>query len=109
MATVKTSHEPDSIAADANGAVPPSVSEVVRLDISDPTFMATAYDTYDALREQGRVTRIKFGSDEEGKESASPRDQFFNRETFFVTHYDDVVATLLEDRFSVDPRSLLTA
>jgi cytochrome P450 family 107 subfamily K polypeptide 1 len=109
MATVKTSHEPDSIAADTNGAVPPSASEVVRLDISDPTFMATAYDTYDALREQGRVTRIKFGSDEEGTESASPRDRFFNRETFFVTHYDDVVATLLDDRFSVDPRSLLTA
>jgi cytochrome P450 len=109
MATVKTSHAPDSIAADTNGAVPPSASEVVRLDISDPTFMATAYDTYDALREQGRVTRIKFGSDEEGTESASPRDRFFNRETFFVTHYDDVIATLLDDRFSVDPRSLLTA
>src|SRR5918999_4764524 len=109
MATVKTSHEPDSIAADTNGAVPPSANEVVRLDISDPTFMATAYDTYDALREQGRVTRVKFGSDEEGTESASPRDRFFNRETFFVTHYDDVIATLLDDRFSVDPRSLLTA
>jgi cytochrome P450 len=109
MATVKTSHEPDSIVADTNGAVPPTASEVVRLDISDPTFMATAYDTYDALREQGRVTRIKFGSDEEGTESASPRDRFFNRETFFVTHYDDVIATLLDDRFSVDPRSLLTA
>jgi cytochrome P450 len=109
LATVKTSHEPDSTAADTNGAVPPSESEVVRLDISDPTFMVTAYDTYDAFREQGRVTRVKFGSDEEGTESASPRDRFFNRETFFVTHYDDVIATLLDDRFSVDPRSLLTA
>ena len=71
--------------------------------------MATAYDTYDALREKGRVTRVKFGSDDDRKESQSPRDRFFNRETFFVTHYDDVVATLLDDRFSVDPRSGLTA
>ena len=29
-------------------------------------------------------------------------ERFFNRETYFVTHYDDVVATLLDDRFSVD-------
>ena len=57
MATVKTSNEPESIAVEANGAVPPSAAEVVKLDITDPTFMATAYDTYDALREKGRVTR----------------------------------------------------
>src|SRR5215211_7277322 len=109
MATVKTSDAPQTIAADANGAVESPPSDVVKLDISDPTFMATAYETYDALREKGRVTRVKFGSDEGGKEAGSPRDRFFNRESFFVTHYDDVVATLLDDRFSVDPRSNLTA
>jgi cytochrome P450 len=109
MATVKTSDVPETIVAEANGAVPPSATEVVELDLRDPQFMATAYETYDALREKGRVTRIKFGSDEDGKESQNPRDRFFNRETFFVTHYDDVVATLLDDRFSVDPRSGLTA
>ena len=109
MATVNTANEPGTAAADANGAVPSPATEVVELDLCDPQFMATAYETYDALREKGRVTRIKFGSDEDGKESDSPRDRFFNRETFFVTHYDDVVATLLDDRFSVDPRSGLTA
>ena len=67
MATVKTSNEPETIAAEPNGAVPPSASDVVKLDISDPTFMATAYDTYDELREKGRVTRVKFGSDDDGK------------------------------------------
>src|SRR5918997_4759836 len=108
MATVKTSDMPQTIATEANGGAPSS-TEVVKLDITDPTFMATAYDTYDALREKGRVTRVKFGSNNNGKESQSPRDRFFNRETFFVTHYDDVVATLLDDRFSVDPRSLLPA
>jgi cytochrome P450 len=109
MAIVKTSNESETIPVEANGAASAAEAEVVRLDIGAPTFMATAYDTYTALREQGRVTRIKFGADEEGTESQRPRDRFFNRETFFVTHYDDVVATLLDDRFSVDPRSLVTA
>jgi len=109
MANVKTANEPETIAVDANGAGALPAPEIVRLDISDPTFMATAYDTYDALREKGRVARVKFGSDDEGKESQSPRDRFFNRESFFVTHFDDVVATLLDDRFSVDPRSGPTA
>jgi cytochrome P450 len=109
MANVKTANEPETIAVDANGAGAAPAPEIVRLDISDPTFMATAYDTYGALREKGPVTRVKFGRDDDGKESQSPRDRFFNRESFFVTHYDDVVATLLDERFSVDPRSGLTA
>jgi cytochrome P450 len=109
MANVKTANEPETIAVDANGAGAAPAPEIVRLDISDPTFMTTAYDTYGALREKGPVTRVKFGRDDDGKESQSPRDRFFNRESFFVTHYDDVVATLLDERFSVDPRSGLTA
>ncbi len=39
-------------------------AEVVKLDISDPTFMATAYDTYAAMREQGRVSVVKFAAGE---------------------------------------------
>jgi cytochrome P450 len=109
MANVKTANEPETIAVDANGTGALPAAEIVRLDISDPTFMTTAYDTYGALREKGPVTRVKFGRDDDGKESQSPRDRFFNRESFFVTHYDDVVATLLDERFSVDPRSGLTA
>jgi len=65
--TVKTSNEPETITPEPNGAIPPSATDVVKLDITDPTFMATAYGTYDALREKGRVSRVKFGSDE-GKE-----------------------------------------
>ena len=34
MATVKTSNEPETIAAGPNGAVPQSASEVVKLDIT---------------------------------------------------------------------------
>jgi cytochrome P450 len=82
---------------------------LVELDLRDPQFMATAYGTYADLRESGRVVRVKFarGDEEEGRER-SPRERFFARETWFVTHYDDVVASLIDDRFSVDPRSQLT-
>jgi cytochrome P450 len=84
-------------------------NDVVELDLRDPQFMATAYDTYNSLREQGRVSKVKLSTGlDDQEESTSPRDRFFNRETLFVTHFDDVVATLLDDRFSVDPLSLMT-
>jgi cytochrome P450 len=62
--------------------------------------MTNAFETYAELREKGPVARVKFGSGEETAENQ--RNPFFQRETFFVSHYDDVVATLLDDRFSVD-------
>jgi cytochrome P450 len=92
----------------AAAATSDSGGDVTVLDLRDPNFMATAYDTYNALREQGRVTKVKFGNDEDQPREQSPRERIFGRETYFVTHYDDVVTTLLDDRFSVDPRSLLS-
>ena len=109
MATVKTSNEPDTILAEANGAVPPSAAEVVKLDISDPAFMATAYDTYATLRERSRVSVVQFSTGDTAQTQDEPRQEMFNRESFFVTHYDDLVSTLLDDRFSVDPRTRLTS
>jgi cytochrome P450/DNA-binding MarR family transcriptional regulator len=87
---------------------------VAEFDLRDPQFMATAYDKYAQLRDEGRIARVKFARDEaegetEGeKRPRSPRERFFARETWFVTRYDDVVASLVDDRFSVDPRSQLT-
>lgn len=89
--------------------------DVTLLDISDPQFMATAYDIYNELRNRERLSVVRFaaGNEEENKAAEektkrSPREAFFSRESFFVTHYDDVVATLLDDRYVVDPRSLMT-
>ena len=111
MAT-KSAEELDVATEIAHGATAaPSdgaTIEVTKLDLRDPQFMATAYDTYAELRERGRVTRVRFGGDEDEAAAEGPRSQLFNRETFFVTHYDDVVETLLDDRFSVDPRSLMS-
>ena len=78
-------------------------ADVVELDLRDPQFMTNAFETYAELREKGPVVRVKFGSGEETEEKQ--RNPFFQRETYFVSHYDDVVATLLDDRFSVDALS----
>jgi cytochrome P450 len=83
-------------------------TEPAELDIGDPDFMADAYDTYADLRAKGPVSRVRFrGGAEEasGDDREEQRGFFGGQETFFVTHYDEVVATLLDRRFSVDPRS----
>jgi cytochrome P450 len=83
------------------------LTEPVGLDIADSHFMANAYDTYADLRAKGPVSRVRFagGDAEKSGDGEESREFFFRRETFFVTHYDEVIATLLDDRFSVDPRS----
>ena len=108
MATTRTADETQNIATGANGAGDAPMTDIVELNISDPNFMATAYDTYAALREQGRVSTVQFSAGEAAQAQDGPRQEMFNRDFYFVTHYDVVVATLLDDRFSVDPRSQLT-
>ena len=110
---------------DGGGLAPPSKSEnsgatdaaheearriePVELDIADSHFMADAYDTYADLRAKGPVSRVRFaGGEEESGDGEESREFFFRNETFFVTHYNEVIATLLDDRFSADPRSGLS-
>jgi cytochrome P450 len=86
-------------------------TEPAQLDIGDPNFMADAYDTYADLRARGPVSRVRFagGAEEAASEDNGEQRGFFgSQETFFVTHYDEVVATLLDHRFSVDPRSVMS-
>src|SRR5215203_6153390 len=86
-------------------------TEPAELDIGDPDFMADAYDTYADLRAKGPVSRVRFrGGAEEasGDDREEQRGFFGGQETFFVTHYGEVVATLLDRRFSVDPRSWMS-
>jgi cytochrome P450 family 107 subfamily K polypeptide 1 len=67
-------------------------------------------NTYADLRAKGPVSCVRFAGGEEASNGNAEerRESFFGGETFFVTHYDEVIATLLEDRFSVDPRSAMT-
>jgi cytochrome P450 len=82
-------------------------TEPAELDIGDPNFMANAYDTYADLRAKGPVSRVRFagGEEEESGDGEESREFFFRSETYFVTHYDEVISTLLDRRYSVDPRS----
>src|SRR5919199_1157344 len=79
------------------------LTDFVELDRSDPHFLANAYDMYAKLRAKGPVSRARIVGAEEQR--LKERRGFFRSETFFVTHYDEVLATLLDDRFSVDPRA----
>ncbi len=105
---VASSTSEDSAGRDmAHEETPPP--EPVELDISDPHFMAEAYDTYADLRAKGPVSRVHFaGGEEASDDGAEQPGEFFGRDTFFVTHYDEVISTLLDERFSVDPRSTMS-
>ena len=89
------------------------VAEPVQLDIADPHFMADAYDIYADLRAKGPVSRVRFAAVNEGEASGDGEEQrpeaFFGGDTFFVTHYEEAIATLLDARFSVDPRSVISS
>src|SRR5215210_5039661 len=89
----------------------PLEEPVVELNIGDPHFMANAYDLYADLRAKGPVSRARFAGGEmeaSGDGAEEQREFFGRRDTFFVTHYDEVISTLLDDRFSVDPRSAMS-
>src|SRR5215213_6142150 len=87
-------------------------TEPTELDIADPHFMAEAYGIYADLRTKGPVSRVRFAGMEQevsGNGTEEQRGFFGRRETFFVTHYDEVIETLLDDRFAVDARSTMSS
>ena len=82
------------------------LAQPVELDIAVSHFMADAYDIYADLRAKGPVSRLRFaGGEEKAGDGEESREFFLRNETFFVTHYNEAIATLLDDRFSADPRS----
>jgi len=87
-------------------------TEPVELNIADPHFMANAHELYADLRTKGPVSRVRFAGMEQEASGNGTEEQpefFGSRETFFVTHYGEVIQTLLSDRFAVDPRSTLSS
>src|ERR687890_316238 len=88
--------------------------EPVELNITDPHFMANAHELYAELRAKGPVSRVRFAGMEQQQEvsdnaTEEQRGFFGAQETFFVTHYDEVIKTLLDERFAVDPRSTMSS
>jgi len=68
-----------------------------------------SYETYAAAREKAPVARVQF-SDLGGEkdDNAGEMQSFLDKEHLFVTRYDEVLAALLDNRFSSDPASALT-
>ena len=79
------------------------LTDFVKLDRSDPHFLANAYDMLAELRAKGPVSRARIVGAEANR--LKERRGFFRPDTFFVTHYDEVLKTLLDDRYAVDPRA----
>ena len=85
--------------ARTNGTCPHAdAAESVELNIRDPNFMACAHAIYAELQAHGPVSRVHFAGFEDEEQNG-----FFPRDAHFVSHYDEVIATLLDDRFSVKP------
>jgi cytochrome P450 len=80
------------------------------LDLGDPHFMATAHARYADLRAEGPVARVRLGQvdGEPTTDEERRRQAFFAAPVALVTRYDEGVAALLDDRFSVDPRRFMT-
>ena len=87
----------------------PGPAELAELSMGDPHFMDTAYAVYADLHAKGPVTRVRFAGRDAATadDGAAARSRLFPPESFFVTHYDEVVTTLLSDRYSVDPSTTM--
>jgi cytochrome P450 len=100
----KTSAE----APPANVARPPDSTPLMEKVPLDPHVPMEAYDT---MREKGPVVRVSFDLGDVGEPkdaAASEFREFLGREHLFVTRYEDVIESLLDDRISSDPRTAMT-
>lgn len=81
-AVSQTASENGAVTDKAHGEA--GLGETVELNITDPHFMADAYDTYADLRAKGPVSRVRFSrGDEEASDGAEDQvNEFFRSETF---------------------------
>lgn len=81
--------------------------DVVSLSL-DPN---ASHEGYAAARAKGPVTIVSFTLGREGGEDGEPApelDSFLAGDHVFVSRYDEVLSTLLDGRFSCDPRTAMT-
>ncbi|MFL5348257.1 MAG: cytochrome P450 [Hyalangium sp.] len=67
-------------------------------------------EAYARVREKDRVARVSFTFGEDAGPAGTDSEfrEFLGREHLFVTRYDDVIAALLDERISSDPRTAMT-
>lgn len=90
------------------GGGQPVDAEPVQIDMADPhcPFRADLYAAYAELRARGAVSRVAFAATTNGEDGDGQGPSA--SEMLMVTHYAAGVATLLDDRFSSDPRAALS-
>jgi cytochrome P450 len=107
MSTNAANEEKAAPSRQANGAGAADVStDVVEIAL-DPN---DSHAGFAAARAKGPVVTVSFVAEEspEGGEKPSQMNAFLQREHLFVTRYDEVLGSLLDNRFSADPRSAMT-
>lgn len=68
-------------------------------------------ESYAAAREKGAVVNVSFDASGDGDDSGQQKSElssFLERQHLFVTRYDEVLAALLDHRFSSDVRVSMT-
>ncbi|OJT23362.1 cytochrome hydroxylase [Archangium sp. Cb G35] len=67
-------------------------------------------EDYAKAREKDRIARVSFTFGENAGPAGVDSEfrQFLGHEHLFITRYDDVIASLLDDRLSSDPRTAMT-
>ncbi|HVE83733.1 MAG TPA: cytochrome P450 [Myxococcales bacterium] len=85
-----------------------SSGEVETIDLSDPHYMDKAFDTYAGIQARGPVAKVVFTAGQNAEGGGGGAFDFLGKESHFVTHYDEVVAALMDDRLGVDPRRTMT-
>lgn len=81
-------------------------TEPFYLNVGDPDVRANLYETYAGLRSKSPVTRalLTAGEDMDAKSLTGAT----GREVYLITAYDEASAMMSDDRYSVDPRSIMT-
>ncbi|WNG56132.1 cytochrome P450 [Archangium gephyra] len=67
-------------------------------------------EDYAKAREKDRIARVSFSFGENAGPAGADSEfrEFLEHEHLFITRYDDVIASLLDDRLSSDPRTAMT-
>lgn len=107
MVTTTSTNGPETTETRAKEA--PRADGVV-LDRSDPEFLAKSPEIYADMRAQGPVVRTRhytFLRDENEQHNLMAGERPI-REALFVSHYQEAMAAMLDDRLSSDPLNALT-
>jgi cytochrome P450 len=110
--STNVTNEKATVSQQANGAGSADASKDVIKISMDP---AESHAGFSAARAKGPVVTVSFTMEEsDTKESdtddkqASEINTFFKRDHLFVTRYDEVLSSLVDNRFSSDAASVMT-